>query len=74
MYIYNRHSFDTSVDMHQQTATENELGAQYYGKALTRLSKNLQDPIRWMDPVNVAATQLLSIYEVIQTSIPLYSH
>ena len=36
----------------------------HYGKAIHRLSHNLQDPMLRQDPANIVAALLLSLYEV----------
>lgn len=53
-----------SLEMHGLSPDGSDPSAPYYYMALSRLSENLKDPIKWQDATNVAATPLLGIYEV----------
>ena len=56
--------FTDTSGVHSVSDTLKE-GTVYYGKALRQLHSNLRDPEYWKSDANVAATILLSAYEVL---------
>ncbi len=57
--------------MHRLEPNTGYIGAIFYGKALCRLGRNLQDRLLSRDPANVVAALMLSWYEVSRPLFPI---